>query len=426
MNTNFEMQNLLNGGLPLDKVGPHLRYAARKAAHSGDPQRMRAVARVIMMELLRRGELIQMPSGLQVNDAKLVPAGIAGQFDFDHMLRAMMVAQDMNVGNPGSGEAGIVLESVLVLLQQFAPQFGLHILLFDETALSEPRDRVFGLDPQSNPAHWLGQRPAGQSAYIPTVGELPANITFSRQNCAEFSAAVAVPIFEPAEAGEEITKAQEVGLLFLLARNDWSQDAALRLGAKLSRFVTHRWRVHRELDNQIHVDALTGLFNRRFFNGHFPLLLERAKRNQSPLSLIVADIDLFKNINTDYGLLIGDQVLQMVAQRLQELVRRVDVVCRRGGEEFAIILPEAGFDAAREVITRLLNAPFTTVVQHDGQTTEIRVRLSYGVTTFPDNGSNDVQLHHQAESTMFISKDSGRNQCHFWRNDGDHLLQRPK
>lgn len=241
----------------------------------------------------------------------------------------------------------------------------------------------------------------------------------------QISAAFAIPLFGPPGVVEDLEEAREVGLLFLLARNHYSRDSAFRLGINLSKFITHSWNVHKNLNEKIHIDSLTGLFNRRFFDGHFPLLLERAKRNRTFLSLIVADIDFFKTINTDYGLMVGDQVLQMVARRLKEEVRKVDVVCRRGGEEFNIILPDTDFEAAREVITRLLNAPFELMTNWEEQTTLVSVNLSFGVSIFPDNGSDDQQLHTRAEFLMFLSKDKGRNRCHYWRNDGNHLEQQP-
>jgi len=68
-----------------------------------------------------------------------------------------------------------------------------------------------------------------------------------------------------------------------------------------------RWLVHHELKQKIHVDALTGLYNRRFLDGQLPLMVERAERNQTSLTMIVANIDLFKPVNTKYGFMIGDQ-----------------------------------------------------------------------------------------------------------------------
>ena len=422
---NLELENLLTSGLPLHKVGYRLRQTARKAVRAGDVPGMRAVAKVIISELLRRGDLLRVAVDQETPSTFDSTEIFARLFDLDHMLEAMKVAQDLQVGDPRSGETGVILESILTLLEKFTPHFGLHILLFEETDLSETLSRVFCLGPKSNYPSWLDERKPGQSSCIPSVASLPFNLVEGITVDSEFSSAVAIPLYEPSGNFADFNEAREVGLLFLLARENWPQETALRLGSKLSRFVTHRWFVHREVNNKIHIDALTGLFNRGFFNGHFPLLLERAKRNQTPLTLIIADIDLFKSINTDYGLLVGDKVLQMVARRLQEEVRRVDVVCRRGGEEFAIILPETDFEAATEVITRLLNAPFFLRTEYKGKPIQVSVSFSFGVAIFPETGTVSEQLHFQAESCMFLSKDRGRNMCHFHRKNGDHLMVKP-
>lgn len=376
MNHNLELQNLIRGGLPLDKA-----VASSK-------------------------------NGL-------------GSWDFNHMIKAMTEAQDLKVGDPRSGEVGVILESILELLEKLTPQFLLRIVLFDETQLGETPDRVFCMFPYSNYPTWIGQRSPGQSTFLPSARSLPTCLVSGKESGLNISSAVAIPLYKPPGNISAFRDAQEAGLLFLLAGTPWPSDTAIRLGVKLSQFITHRWNVHDNLNKKIHVDSLTGLFNRGYFDGHFPLFLERAKRNKTSLSLIVADIDFFKTINTDYGLLIGDQVLQMVARRLKEEVRKVDVVCRRGGEEFNIILPESDFEAAREVITRLLNAPFQLMANIEGKETQISINLSFGVSIYPDNGTDPEQLHKQAENSMFLSKDRGRNRCHYWRNNGNHLEQFP-
>ncbi len=337
----------------------------------------------------------------------------------------MTSAQDLKVGNAVSGAAGILLESVASLLQDLVPRCGLFILLFDDTELGPARHWVCSLAPTAEYPAWLGRRAPGQAVFMPTIAELPRAIADKLPGGPDFTKAVAVPLVDPAAPDAGIGDAREAGLVFVLADAAVDRDDLLQLGAKLSRFVTHRWQVHRDLDRKIHVDALTGLFNRGFLDNHCPVLLERARRSETPLTLIMADIDLFKSINTEFGLLVGDRALQMIARRLQEELRRVDVVCRRGGEEFALMLPETGPQAAREVITRLLHAPFVLPAGPDTGNRKIQLTMSYGVSIFPDDGSNYEQLHNHAQSLMFLSRDRGRNQCQYWRNDGNHRRQLP-
>lgn len=462
-----DLQQLLNGTLPLDRVGPHLRHAARRALHSGDQERMLIVAKVISSELLRRGDLIRVAvEGEAGNTAQfclirgtnrlvdvsalgwenqplpplenhqqapparrednpgtpVLPPGPLG--GIDSMLVAMEDAQRLDLSDPRSGETGVILDSILNLLAKFTPQFQLHIMLFDPAALEEPHERVFLPPDSGGEIGWLRAREAGHSVWIPQPGQLPAHILNRVPGKAEGTpdlSAVAVPLYDPLDPAEDLTTRSEVGLLFVVAQESWHRDTMLKLATRLSRFVTHRWQQHSEVNKRIHIDALTGLYNRAYFEGQFDLLLERARRNKNSLTLVLVDIDHFKSVNDDYDHIVGDQVLRMVARRLHEELRRIDLVCRLGGEEFALVLPDADQEAAQEVLQRLLNTSFCETVHFDGQTIEVPVTFSYGAVTYPNAGVDSQQLYRQADTLLFLSKDRGRNQCHFWSNDGKHL-----
>ncbi len=104
-------------------------------------------------------------------------------------------------------------------------------------------------------------------------------------------------------------------------------------------------------------DDLTRVASRRFFGKHFPREVERAARYKRPLSLILCDIDFFKQVNDSSGHASGDEILRQFGARLQQALRRgVDWVARIGGEEFAVVMPETGYDAALEVARKLRNA----------------------------------------------------------------------
>jgi len=144
-----------------------------------------------------------------------------------------------------------------------------------------------------------------------------------------------------------------------------------------------------------------------------------------PLTLVIADLDHFKKINDEHGHQIGDRTLQMVARRLQEELRRIDHICRIGGEEFALILPDTGQEAGQEVLGRLLDAAFTEQVVRDSGVLDLRVTFSYGAVTFPAAGADAFELYRKADAMLYLSKDLGRNQCHFWNPSGDHLQMLP-
>lgn len=466
----LDLQKLLNGGLPLEKVGPHLRHAARRALRTGDPERMLIVAKIIIAELLRRGDLLRVAvegDGEDVPQYCLVkgtthlldlsslgqeiqalpktqnplpssppPEILKPLLDLpppslsviEPVLDAMENAQKLEIGDPQSGEIGTILESILALLGRFTPQFRLHVMLFQDTALTQQQYRVFLKDKAGDSLNWIQVREPGHAVWFPQPRELPDPIKSPSDGGHNFwptAVTVAVPLYGPVADGETWTSREEAGLLFVLGDENWTRETMLRLATRLSRFVTHRWQQHSEMNKRIHVDALTGLFNKGYFNGQFGLLLERAKRSNASLALVMGDIDRFSEVNNTYGHLVGDQALAMVARRLQEELRRIDIICRVGGEELALILPDTDFEAAQEVMTRLINAPLVLPIHHGGRQMDLRITLSYGAIIFPDSGSDPEELYRKADHIMYLSKDRGRNQCHFWSTDGNHLQVLP-
>jgi two-component system, cell cycle response regulator len=159
-------------------------------------------------------------------------------------------------------------------------------------------------------------------------------------------------------------------------------------------------------------DDLTRLASRRFFSKHFPREMERAARYGRALSLILCDIDLFKSINDSLGHAGGDQILRQFGARLQRGLRRgIDWVARIGGEEFAVVLPETGYEAALEVARKLRTAvaqpPFT--IEGRG----IAVTASFGLCGLDRVPAGERQLAQRvlkiADAALYRSKHSGRN-----------------
>jgi diguanylate cyclase (GGDEF)-like protein len=159
-------------------------------------------------------------------------------------------------------------------------------------------------------------------------------------------------------------------------------------------------------------DALTGLFNRRYFTPEASAELARAARAQLPTSMLIADIDWFKKINDGYGHPIGDAVLQQVAIRLSACVRGTDVVARLGGEEFAVLMPNTG-RAGALALAEKLRASFdkqVLQVRHLG----IPVSLSIGVSEFPAGETGAFEeLYGAADKALYAAKHNGRNRVEF-------------
>jgi diguanylate cyclase (GGDEF)-like protein len=155
-------------------------------------------------------------------------------------------------------------------------------------------------------------------------------------------------------------------------------------------------------------DALTGLFNRRHFDEQLRLELRRAQREGAPVGLLLCDLDHFKRVNDTYGHPAGDAVLREAARRITEAVRDVDIVCRYGGEEFAVVLPACLLEEACQVAERVRSAMCALPVPLDGATA-LPVSVSVGVSAFPSPVNNALELARAADAALYRAKTRGRN-----------------
>lgn len=155
-------------------------------------------------------------------------------------------------------------------------------------------------------------------------------------------------------------------------------------------------------------DALTGLSNRRAFDDELRRRLVQYQRKQTPLSLMLVDVDHFKKFNDAHGHQAGDEVLRGVARVLYNSMREMDIVARYGGEEFAVILPDTDLEDALEAAERARSAVAGTSFDVDGAS--LRVTISGGVTqALP--GDNDGSLLKRADEALYASKSAGRNRA---------------
>ena len=157
------------------------------------------------------------------------------------------------------------------------------------------------------------------------------------------------------------------------------------------------------------IDGLTELYNHRYFQETLKNQIEISKRYEQPFSLIIIDIDFFKKFNDTYGHQAGDAVLKQVAQTLKKNSRTTDVVCRYGGEEMSIILPNTNAEEALFNANRICKA----VAEKDFQfnaTQSGKVTISLGVSTYPNNGETAQDLIEFADKGLYYAKEHGRNQ----------------
>ena len=151
-------------------------------------------------------------------------------------------------------------------------------------------------------------------------------------------------------------------------------------------------------------DPLTGLYNRRSFDSFFEKELARSNRYGSLLSVVLVDIDHFKNVNDTYGHPVGDEVLKALAQVLQDSLRTSDFACRWGGEEFALLMPETDLDAARDKAEVIRKAVEDFSFPGAGHLT-----ASFGVS-YPEKNEAASEFFERVDRALYKAKDEGRNQ----------------
>ncbi|MFO7605539.1 MAG: diguanylate cyclase [Desulfurivibrionaceae bacterium] len=154
-------------------------------------------------------------------------------------------------------------------------------------------------------------------------------------------------------------------------------------------------------------DPLTGLFNRREGNRRFKEVISHSLREKLPLSIIIIDIDLFKQVNDNFGHQSGDEAIRKVAETMQAALRDYDILCRYGGEEFLVVLPTTELAKALETAERLRRVIEAVIIRIRNQ--EIRLTISAGVASLREDDTLDSLLY-RADNALYIAKEEGRNQ----------------
>ncbi len=163
------------------------------------------------------------------------------------------------------------------------------------------------------------------------------------------------------------------------------------------------------LEHQARRDPKTGLFNASYFEVAVERALGEAKAAGGPMSVLLADLDLLREINNAHGHLAGDAVLRGVGSVLQEHVRAQDVPARFGGEEFAVLLPDTVHAEALEIAERLRTAVAAARFSSGTADTELQATVSIGVASYPEHGTGADQLIHRADLAVYRAKLQGRN-----------------
>jgi diguanylate cyclase (GGDEF)-like protein len=215
---------------------------------------------------------------------------------------------------------------------------------------------------------------------------------------------------------------EALGLLYLDTRFDGESDAAAAPGesfsseerlartlAEQSALALANLRMRDVLKVQSIRDPLTGLFNRRYMEESLDRELRRTIRKGSSLGILMIDVDHFKSLNDTFGHEAGDVVLRSLGVLLKAHFRGEDIVCRYGGEEFTVILPEASQEIAQQRSSALCEATKQMLVQHRGQPLRA-ISLSIGIAIFGEHGTTAEALIRAADSALYMAKARGRDQ----------------
>jgi len=167
--------------------------------------------------------------------------------------------------------------------------------------------------------------------------------------------------------------------------------------------------LHETVERQAVTDELTGLANVRAFTSFLDREIERRRRFDHPVGLVMIDLDDFKRVNDTYGHQQGDEVLAHVAWVLRDASRDLDMVVRYGGEELAVVLPQTDGSGAAQLAERMRRAIESLHVPRVGESGTIEVTASFGVASVPDNGLDRNELIAAADAALYAAKAGGKN-----------------
>jgi diguanylate cyclase (GGDEF)-like protein len=187
-------------------------------------------------------------------------------------------------------------------------------------------------------------------------------------------------------------------------------------------FLIYRSLLVPSLKEEARTDPKTELVNMKHWNEVAHVEIDRARRFHRPLAVILADLDLLRDINNTYGHLVGDQMIRRVAQEIRTSLREYDLPARFGGDEFAILMPETSLPEALTVAERI-RAGVEAIELRASDGTRTLVSLSIGVALFPGNGMSAAELLASADRAVYQAKAAGRNRVCAFTEPQDHKLR---
>lgn len=218
-------------------------------------------------------------------------------------------------------------------------------------------------------------------------------------------------------------------MLVALGRDPGLRVAAVDFLSNVERRLTNpkivEFSEFAETERSAVTDALTGLYNRRFFAAAMEREVRRSRRYGLAFSLVMLDLDQFKKVNDAYGHLFGDIVLQRAARVLRRSIREADIACRYGGEEFAVVLPETDRLGAHAVAERIRLRTETAFAERATRGREVSMTVSGGIGCYPEDGQDPGAVITRADRALYLAKGAGRNRIAMYHAERRSSIRYP-
>jgi len=201
-------------------------------------------------------------------------------------------------------------------------------------------------------------------------------------------------------------KAKQMGYVVIKGMKGEDKEKVVILGHQLA-LGLRRIHLYEQIEKIAITDSLTALHTRRYALERLQEELERSRVRKIRLSIIMMDVDSFKKFNDKYGHLTGDQILREIGTIVKANIREIDIAGRYGGEEFMVVLPDTGREGAQFAAERIRQAAEVAAIK--AYDTHIKVTVSIGIATYPDDAKKTEELIDKADWALYRSKKLGRN-----------------
>ncbi len=277
--------------------------------------------------------------------------------------------------------------------------------------IAEGKNVIDLIDKRFPLTHGLVGQAIRVGAALPAGGRYPkpAPIFSPERTFSDFGSLMVFPLrTEENEPLGALVAAGATPGLFTKGRQDILELITTQVAIKIELAQAHE-----RLGRLATTDGLTDLANHRAFQHGVEVMLQRAKRNRTPLCLLMGDLDLFKQINDHHGHPFGDLVLRETARIMKETVRNIDLAARYGGEEFAIVLENCDATGGLQLAERIRERIAALALECDGDE-PVRPTISLGMAVFPEDGDAKDILIERADKALYRAKRRGRNRTVIW------------